>query len=117
LKALRWHGVGDIRYEDAPDPQIEDANDAIVRITSTALCGSDLHLFDGFVPTMEDGDITGHEPMGEVVEVGRGVTKLKPGDRVVVPFTISCGTCFFCEREMYSLCENTNPNKELAAKL
>lgn len=117
MKAIRWHGPGDVRYEDADDPAIIGPTDAIVRITSTAICGSDLHLFDGMMPTMEDGDILGHEPMGEVVEVGAAVKKLKPGDRVVVPFTISCGQCFFCERELYSLCDNTNPNAEMARRV
>jgi threonine dehydrogenase-like Zn-dependent dehydrogenase len=117
MKALCWHGKEDVRVDNVPDPQIVNQTDVIVRITSTAICGSDLHLYDGHMPTMLAGDILGHEPMGEVVEVGREVKKLRVGDRVVVPFTISCGKCFFCEREEYSLCDNTNPNAELAAKM
>ncbi len=114
MKALCWYGTGDVRVESVPDPQILNPRDAIVKITSTAICGSDLHLFDGFMPTMEKGDILGHEPMGEVVEVGKDVKNLKVGDRVVVPFTISCGECFFCEKDMFSLCDNSNPNAEIA---
>ena len=117
MKAIRWYGPGDVRYEDAPDPHIEDPRDAVIRVTATAICGSDLHLYDGFMPTMEDGDILGHEPMGEVVEVGSAVTKLAPGDRVVVPFTISCGECWFCQNELWSCCDNTNPNAEMAKKV
>jgi threonine dehydrogenase-like Zn-dependent dehydrogenase len=114
MRALTWHGKGDVRCEDVPDPKIEQAGDVIVRITSTAICGSDLHLYDGFMPTMEKGDVLGHEPMGIVEEVGSTVTKLKKGDRVVVPFNISCGTCWFCEKGLYSLCDTTNPNHKLA---
>ncbi|MDQ1612633.1 MAG: hypothetical protein QOG00_2564 [Pyrinomonadaceae bacterium] len=114
MKALCWHGTGDVQVDTVPDPKILNPGDAIVKITSTAICGSDLHLFDGFMPTMEKGDILGHEPMGIVVEVGKGVKNLKAGDRVVVPFTISCGECFFCQKEMYSLCDNSNPNAEMA---
>jgi threonine dehydrogenase-like Zn-dependent dehydrogenase len=114
MKALCWHGTGDVRIDTVPDPTILNPGDAIVKITSTAICGSDLHLFDGFMPTMESGDILGHEPMGEVVEVGKGVTKLKVGDRVVVPFTISCGECFFCKKGLFSSCDNSNPNAEMA---
>ena len=116
MRALCWHGVGDVRVDNVPDPKIEHPRDAIIRITSSGICGSDLHLLNGFVPTMESGDILGHESMGEVVEVGKGVSNLKRGDRVVVPFTISCGNCFFCERNLYSLCDNSNPNAELAIK-
>lgn len=116
MRALCWHGVGDVRVDNVPDPKIEHPRDAIIRITSSGICGSDLHLLNGFVPTMESGDILGHESMGEVVEVGKGVSNLKRGDRVVVPFTISCGSCFFCERNLYSLCDNSNPNAELAIK-
>jgi threonine dehydrogenase-like Zn-dependent dehydrogenase len=116
MKALVWHGKEDVRCETVPDPKIEAAGDAIVRITSTAICGSDLHLYDGLMPTMESGDILGHEPMGIVEEVGSSVTKLKKGDRVVVPFTISCGHCWFCERTLFSLCDETNPNHEVAEK-
>jgi threonine dehydrogenase-like Zn-dependent dehydrogenase len=114
MKALCWHGTNDVRVDTVPDPKILNPGDAIVKITATAICGSDLHLFNGFMPTMESGDILGHEPMGEVVEVGKGVTKLKVGDRVVVPFTISCGECFFCQKGLFSCCDNSNPNAEIA---
>lgn len=114
MKALCWHGVGDVRVETVPDPRIEDPRDAIIRITSTGICGSDLHLLNGFVPTMHSGDVLGHEPMGEVVEVGSAITNLKRGDRVVVPFTISCGSCFFCQKTLFSLCDKSNRNAELA---
>ncbi len=116
MKALCWYGTGDVRVDNVPDPVIADPGDAIVRITSTAICGSDLHLYDGFMPTMQKGDVLGHEPMGIVEEVGKGVTKLKKGDRVVVPFTISCGSCWFCQRQLWSLCDNTNPNAAMARK-
>ena len=102
MKALVWHGTNDVRVERVPDPQILNPRDAIVKVTTTAICGSDLHLLDGFIPTMKAGDILGHEFMGEVVEVGDGNHKLKVGDRVVVPFTIACGGCFFCERQLWS---------------
>jgi threonine dehydrogenase-like Zn-dependent dehydrogenase len=117
MKALTWHGRTDIRYETVPDPVIVDGTDAIVRITSTAICGSDLHLYNGFNPFMEKGDVVGHEPMGIVVEVGRDVKRLKKGDRVVVPFTISCGSCWACEKTLFSACQTTNRNAELARKL
>jgi threonine dehydrogenase-like Zn-dependent dehydrogenase len=117
MKALCWYGKGDVRVEDVPDPKILNPRDAIIRITRTAICGSDLHLYDGYIPTMQKGDILGHEFMGEVVEVGSENGKLKVGDRVVVPFTISCGNCFFCQREMWSLCDNSNPNAWMAEKL
>jgi threonine dehydrogenase-like Zn-dependent dehydrogenase len=117
MKANCWYGKQDVRVVDVPDPKIINKRDAIVKITSTAICGSDLHLYNGFIPTMERGDIIGHEFMGEVVEVGPEVKKLKVGDRVVVGFPIACGACFFCEREMYSLCENSNPNAWLAEKM
>jgi len=117
MKALCWHGKSDVRIDSVPDPKIQDARDAIVRITTTAICGSDLHLFDGFMPTMKQGDILGHEPMGEVVEVGSAVQNLQRGDRVVVPFTISCGSCFFCKKGLFSLCDTSNPNAEIARKL
>lgn len=117
MKALCWHGKSDVRVDTVPDPKILEPTDAIIKITATAICGSDLHLFDGFMPTMEAGDILGHEPMGVVVEVGAGVKKLRPGDRVVVPFTISCGSCFFCNRGLYSCCDTSNPNAEMARKV
>jgi threonine dehydrogenase-like Zn-dependent dehydrogenase len=97
MKALTWHGKGDIRCDSIPDPKIQDGRDAIIKVTSCAICGSDLHLFDGVMPTMEKGDVLGHETMGEVVEVGSENKALKVGDRVVIPFTISCGECFFCK--------------------
>jgi threonine dehydrogenase-like Zn-dependent dehydrogenase len=110
-------GMNDVRVEEVPDPKILEPRDAIIRITSTAICGSDLHLLDGYMPTMEKGDILGHEPMGEVVEVGPEVTNLKAGDRVVVPFTISCGECFFCKKGLFSACDNSNPNAATAQKI
>jgi len=118
MKALCWHGKGDVRIDDVPDPKIEQPRDAIVKITSTAICGSDLHLLDGYMPTMESGDVLGHEFMGEIVEVGsesRG--KLAVGDRVVVPFTIACGECFFCRKGLTSCCERSNPNAKMAEKM
>ena len=117
MKALCWHGTGDIRYETTPDPVIQHGRDAIIKVTSCAICGSDLHIYDGIMPGMERGDVLGHETMGEVVEVGRDNTKLKVGDRVVVPFTISCGECFFCKRGFFSGCERSNPNAEKAKKM
>jgi threonine dehydrogenase-like Zn-dependent dehydrogenase len=117
MRALCWHGKQDIRCDSVPDPKMEDARDAIVKVTSCAICGSDLHLYDGFMPGMESGDIMGHEFMGEVVEVGRDVKKLRLGDRVVVPFTIVCGECEQCKRGNFSVCETTNRNKQLAEKV
>ncbi|MCO6432524.1 MAG: glutathione-dependent formaldehyde dehydrogenase [Deltaproteobacteria bacterium] len=117
MRAICWHGKGDVRCDKVPDPEIKDQTDVIVRITSTAICGSDLHLYDGFMKGMEEGDIIGHEPMGEVVEVGKAVKKLKTGDRVVVPFPISCGDCFFCSKELFSLCDRSNPNADAAREL
>jgi threonine dehydrogenase-like Zn-dependent dehydrogenase len=117
MRAVCWQSKKKMEVEEVPDPRILDARDAIVRITSTAICGSDLHLYNGFVPTMQQGDIVGHEFMGEVVEVGSEVKNLKIGDRVVVPFPISCGKCFFCQEGMFSLCENSNPNAWLAEKM
>jgi threonine dehydrogenase-like Zn-dependent dehydrogenase len=117
MKALTWHGKGDIRCEQVPDPKIEHPRDAIIKVTACAICGSDLHIFDGVIPRMERGDVLGHETMGEVVEVGSETGRLKVGDRVVVPFTISCGECFFCQRGFYSGCERSNPNKAEAEKL
>ncbi len=116
MKAVCWHGTHDVRVDTVPDPTILNPRDAIIKVTSTAICGSDLHLYDGFIPTMQSGDILGHEFMGEVVETGPGVTNLNQGDRVVVPFTISCGSCFFCERDLWSLCDNSNPNSWMAEK-
>lgn len=107
MKAVTWHGKQDIRVEDVPDPAIQEPRDAIVRITSTAICGSDLHLYGGKVIKMQEGDILGHEPMGVVEEVGPEVTSLAPGDRVVIPFNISCGSCFMCDQGLYSQCETT----------
>ena len=113
MKALCWHGKKDIRYDTVPDPKIEDGRDAIIKVTSCAICGSDLHLFDGFMMGMKSGDIVGHEFMGEVVEAGAEVKRLKKGDRVVVPFTITCGECEQCRRGYFSACERTNRNKKL----
>jgi threonine dehydrogenase-like Zn-dependent dehydrogenase len=117
MRANVWSGRNTVQVENVPDPQILNDRDAIVKITSTAICGSDLHLYDGYVPTMKKGDILGHEFMGEIVEVGRGVGNLRVGDRVVVPFPIACGNCWSCKHELYSLCENSNPNAGLAEKL
>lgn len=114
MKAVCWYGKEDVRLETVPDPKILNPRDAIVRITTTAICGSDLHLYGGFIPTMQEGDILGHEFMGEVVEVGPEVHNLKKGDRVVVPFPISCGRCFYCTRQLWSLCDNSNPNAWMA---
>ena len=110
MRAVCWFGPNDVRVENVPDPQIVNPHDAIVKVTATAICGSDLHFYDGYIPTMRKGDILGHEFMGEVVDVGRDVEKLKKGDRVVVPFPIACGHCMFCEKELWSLCDNSNPN-------
>jgi len=117
VKALCYHGKHDIRCDTVPDPRIEDPRDAIVKVSSCAICGSDLHLYDGFVPGMLNGDIMGHEFMGEVVEVGPGNKKLKAGDRVVVPFTITCGECEQCRRGNFSVCERSNRNRKLADKV
>lgn len=117
MKAVCWHGANDVRVETVPDPKILNPRDAIVRITSTAICGSDLHIYDGYIPTMQSGDILGHEFMGEVVELGSQVTNLAVGDRVIVPFTISCGNCFFCQKDLWSLCDNSNPNTWMAEKM
>jgi threonine dehydrogenase-like Zn-dependent dehydrogenase len=117
MKANCWNGVTRLAIEEVPDPQILNPRDAILRVTSTAICGSDLHLYDGYVPGMMKGDILGHEFMGEVVEVGSGVKDLKVGDRVVNPFPIACGNCYFCQTQQYSLCENSNPNAWMAEKL
>jgi threonine dehydrogenase-like Zn-dependent dehydrogenase len=117
MKALCWHGKHDMRCDTVPDPQIEHPRDAIIKVTACAICGSDLHIYDGMIPSMEHGDVMGHETMGEVVEVGSENKTLKIGDRVVVPFTIACGECFFCKRGFFSGCERTNPNYEKAEKL
>src|SRR5689334_19753816 len=117
MRALCWYGKEDVRVETVPDPVIQDPGDIIIQITSTAICGSDLHLYNGFMPTMEKGDILGHEFMGEVVEVGAGITNLRVGDRVVVPFPIACGACAACTAGLTSLCENSNPNAWLAEKM
>jgi threonine dehydrogenase-like Zn-dependent dehydrogenase len=117
MKAVCWYGTNDVRVEDVPDPRILNPRDAVIRITSTAICGSDLHLYDGYIPTMMKGDILGHEFMGEVVEVGSAVKNLKVGDRVVNPFPIACGNCFFCQEQQFSLCENSNPNAWMAEKM
>lgn len=116
MRALCWFGTEDVRMETVPDPKILNARDAIVRVTATAICGSDLHLYDGYVPTMEKGDILGHEFMGEVVDIGKE-NGLKKGDRVVVPFAIGCGRCYYCKQDLWSLCDNSNPNAEMADKL
>lgn len=116
MKALVWHDEKDVRLEEVPKPEIANSTDAILEITATAICGSDLHLYNGYMPGMREGDVLGHEPMGEVIEVGSEVETLEVGDRVVVPFTISCGSCWFCGEELYSLCDNTNPNAELISK-
>src|ERR1044071_3940232 len=117
MRALCWFGKEDVRVETVPDPTIINPHDAIVKITTTAICGSDLHLYNGVIPEMEKGDILGHEFMGEVVEVGNEVRNLKIGQRVVVPFTISCGQCFFCQKQLWSLCDNSNPSAHEAELL
>jgi threonine dehydrogenase-like Zn-dependent dehydrogenase len=117
MRANVWSGRNTVQVESVPDPKILNDRDAIVKITSTAICGSDLHLYDGYIPTMKKGDILGHEFMGEVVERGRRVDNLQIGDRVVVPFPIACGDCWSCKHELYSLCENSNPNAGIAEKL
>jgi threonine dehydrogenase-like Zn-dependent dehydrogenase len=117
MRAVCWHGPRDVRVEHVADPEILNPRDAIVRVTATAICGSDLHLWNGMIPTMRAGDVLGHEFMGEVVELGRGVRNLARGDRVVVPFPIACGACFFCREGLTSLCDNSNPNAEMAEAL
>ncbi len=116
MRALCWHGTHDIRCDTVPDPRIEDPGDVIIKVTSCAICGSDLHLYDGYMPGMQSGDIMGHETMGEVIETGADVTNLRVGERVVIPFTIFCGQCDQCRRGNYSVCERTNRNKDLADK-
>ena len=117
MRAVCWEGKEKINVETVPDPVILNPRDAIIKVTTTAICGSDLHLYDGYIPTMQKGDVLGHEFMGEVVEVGKDNTRLKVGDRVVVPFTIACGRCFFCKEQLWSLCDNSNPNAWMAEKL
>ncbi|HZB11024.1 MAG TPA: alcohol dehydrogenase catalytic domain-containing protein, partial [Rubrobacter sp.] len=114
MKAVVWHGKEDVRVDHVPDPIIQESTDAIVRITSTAICGSDLHLYAKLSPLMREGDIIGHEPMGIVEEVGAEVEHISPGDRVVIPFNISCGHCYFCDQQLYSQCENTRDEGKLA---
>ncbi|OQA02487.1 MAG: Formaldehyde dismutase [Planctomycetes bacterium ADurb.Bin401] len=117
MKAVVYHGARDVRVDDVPEPEIKEPTDSIIKVTLTAICGSDLHLYDGYIPTMKEGDILGHEFMGEVVRTGNSVTKLKVGDKVVIPFPISCGECFFCKNDLWSLCDNSNPNKDMAEKV
>lgn len=114
MRAVCWQGTNKVEVETVPDPKILNPRDAIVKITTTAICGSDLHLYDGFIPTVERGDILGHEFMGEVVELGSDVNNIKIGDRVIVPFPIACGNCFFCRQKLTSLCDNSNPNAFMA---
>lgn len=116
MRALCWHGKGDVRIDTVPDPKIAHPRDAIIKITACAICGSDLNLLDGYQPTLKSGDILGHENMGEVIELGSEVTNLRIGDRVVVPFTISCGRCWFCQRNLFAACDRTNPHAKLAIK-
>jgi threonine dehydrogenase-like Zn-dependent dehydrogenase len=117
MRATCWFGKHDVRVETVPDPTLLNRRDAVLKVSKTAICGSDRHLYDGYIPTMKSGDILGHEFVGEVIEVGQDVTNVKPGDRVLVPFTIACGRCFFCQREQWSLCDNSNPNAWMAEKL
>ena len=117
MRAVCWEGTEKIQVETVPDPVILNPRDAIIKVTTTAICGSDLHIYDGYIPTMQKGDVLGHEFMGEVVEVGKDNTRLKVGDRVVVPFTIACGRCYFCKEQLWSLCDNSNPNAWMAEKL
>ena len=112
MRANVWSGRNTVQVEEVPDPKILNDRDAIVKISSTAICGSDLHLYDGYIPTMEKGDILGHEFMGEVVEVGRGVSNLRVGDRVVVPFPIACGHCFSCEQQLFSVCDYEHTSRQ-----
>jgi threonine dehydrogenase-like Zn-dependent dehydrogenase len=117
MKAVCYYGQEDIRVKTVPDPTILNPRDAIVKVTATAICGSDLHIYGGYIPTMQKGDVLGHEFMGEVVEVGRDNARLRVGDRVVVPFTIACGRCYFCKEQLWSLCDNSNPNASIAEKI
>lgn len=114
MKAVCWNGINNVGVEDVPDPKLINPRDAVIQVSSTAICGSDLHLYDGYIPFMKPGDILGHEFMGEVVEVGSGVKNLSMGDRVVVPFPIACGNCYFCQNGMWSFCDNSNPKAALA---
>ena len=117
MKALCWHGHGDVRVDTVPDPELKSPGDVIIKVTAAGICGSDLHLLDGYMPTMESGDILGHETMGIVVDTGTEVKKVKKGDRVVIPFTIACGNCFFCKKGLWAACDTTNPNAAQAAKV
>ena len=117
MRALTWHGKHDVRVDTVPDPEIVNPRDAIIQVTATAICGSDLHLYDGYIPEVRKGDVLGHEFMGEIVAIGKGVGKHKVGDRVLVPFNIACGNCDFCRVDAFSLCENTNPDHEKVEKL
>lgn len=117
MRAVTWQGAGKMQVDTVPDPQIINPRDSIVRVTTTCICGSDLHMYDGYIPTVRRGDIMGHEFMGEVVEVGSAVRNLQVGDRVLVPFTIACGECFFCQHELWSLCDNSNPNAAAAEEM
>lgn len=116
MRAVCWHGKHDVRVDTVPDPQLRNARDAIIKVTLTGICGSDLHLYNGLIPGMKQGDILGHEFVGEVAEVGAGVTRLAAGDRVVVPFPISCGECWYCKHDLWALCDNSNPNSRLLEK-
>ncbi len=117
MKALQWLGSGSVAVNEVAEPKILNSGDAIIKVSSTAICGSDLHIYNGYIPSMEKGDILGHEFMGEVVEVGSEVSKLAIGDRVVVPFPISCGKCYYCQHDLWSLCDNSNPNAGVTDKL
>jgi len=117
MRAVCWHGKQDVRVDHVPDPEVINPRDAVVQVRAAAICGSDLHLYDGYVPTMKSGDVLGHEFIGEVMEVGSEVKHIRPGDRVAVPFPIACGGCFFCRRELWSLCDNSNPNAGMAEKM
>jgi len=117
MKALCWYGAHDVRVKQVPDPTILKQSDIVIKVTLAAICGSDLHIYDGYIPSMQKGDILGHETMGEVVAVGKDVKNHKIGDRVIIPFTISCGHCFFCEKELWSLCDNSNPNAGMAEEM
>jgi len=117
MKALCWYGAHDVRVKQVPDATILKPSDIVIKVTLAAICGSDLHIYDGYIPSMQKGDILGHETMGEVVAVGKEVTKHKIGDRVIIPFTISCGHCYYCEKDLWSLCDNSNPNAGMAEEM